>query len=148
MKLLKHLGYVLSLACTIAMIGSGAVMANTTRGEASWYGPGFHNKCVAYWYGKCEVFNQNLLTAAVPQNQRHLLNTCARVTNARNGESVYVRINDTGSFSKYGRVMDLSKAAFDELGNLDSGTMQVQIAYNQDPSNCPHWRGRGIQTRS
>src|SRR5690606_41463434 len=41
-----------------------------------------------------------------------------KVTHAKTGKSVVVRINDRGPFVR-GRVIDLSKAAFKAIGDLD-----------------------------
>ena len=46
------------------------------------------------------------------------------VTNKRNGKSVIVRINDRGPFIR-GRVIDVSKAAAQNIGMVSSGTAQV-----------------------
>jgi rare lipoprotein A len=46
------------------------------------------------------------------------------VTNQRNGKSVVVRINDRGPFIK-GRVIDLSKAAANQLGFIRSGHTKI-----------------------
>ncbi len=53
------------------------------------------------------------------------------VTNKRNGKSVIVRINDRGPFIR-GRVIDVSKAAAQNIGMVSSGTAQVcyQIVAN------------------
>jgi rare lipoprotein A len=50
--------------------------------------------------------------------------TKVKVTNARNGKSVVVRINDRGPFIR-GRVLDLSKAAASEIGMIRSGHAKV-----------------------
>lgn len=47
-----------------------------------------------------------------------------KVTNQRNGKSVVVRINDRGPFIK-GRVIDLSKAAANQLGFIRSGHTKI-----------------------
>lgn len=58
------------------------------------------------------------------------LGTLLTVTNKRNGEVVVVRVRDRGGFEKYGRIMDLCKAAYFRIaGPLDQimGTMRVKI---------------------
>ena len=50
--------------------------------------------------------------------------TKVKVTNARNGRSVVVRINDRGPFIR-GRVLDLSRAAAQNIGMVRSGTAKV-----------------------
>jgi rare lipoprotein A (peptidoglycan hydrolase) len=91
----------------------------TELGKASWYGRGFHGKPTA----SGEVFDQRLMTAA---HKTLPLGSRARVTNLKNGNSVEVTINDRGPFVP-GRVIDLSRAAADELGILESGLAQVRV---------------------
>lgn len=90
-----------------------------SRGMASWYGPGFHGRRTA----NGERFNQNALTAA----HRSLpFGTKVRVTNARTGRSVVVRITDRGPFTG-GRVIDLSAAAARIVGVMQSGVAPVSL---------------------
>ena len=65
---------------------------------------------------------KNELTAA---HKTLPFGTKVRVTNIKNGKSVVVEINDRGPFIK-SRVLDLSKAAFSEIGKTSSGVMQVE----------------------
>src|ERR1043165_5492130 len=78
------------------------------RGEASYYGAGFHGKKTATG----EKFNQNERTAAHPALP---LGTKATVTNLENGKSVDVKINDRGPYVKDCDI-DLSKSAAKDLG--------------------------------
>ncbi|SMD17034.1 rare lipoprotein A [Rhizobium sp. RU36D] len=50
--------------------------------------------------------------------------TKVKVTNRNNGKSVVVRINDRGPFIR-GRVLDLSKAAAQNIGMVRSGHAKV-----------------------
>ncbi len=86
---------------------------------ASWYGPDFHGKRTA----NGEVYNQNELTAA---HKTLPFNTVVRVTNLDNGKQVTVRINDRGPY-KRGRVIDLSRAAAQEVSMISAGTARVLI---------------------
>ncbi|GAL24417.1 rare lipoprotein A precursor [Vibrio variabilis] len=52
--------------------------------------------------------------------------TIVRVTNTNNGKSVDVKINDRGPFVK-GRVIDLSRKSFEQIGNINTGTLPVKI---------------------
>lgn len=89
------------------------------NGWASWYGPGFHGNTSA----SGEIFNQRELTAA----HRELpFGTYVRVTNLDNGMSVIVRINDRGPFVR-GRIIDLSAAAAESIGMINSGIAPVRI---------------------
>lgn len=86
-------------------------------GGASWYGPGFNGNRTA----NGERFNQNDMTAA---HKTIKFNSLVRVT--YQGRSVVVRINDAGPFIR-GRVIDLSKAAAQELGLIAAGHGQVKL---------------------
>ncbi len=65
--------------------------------------------------------NPSLLTAA---HKSLRFGTKLKVTNAKNGKSVVVRINDRGPFIR-GRVLDLSKAAAQNIGMVRSGHGKV-----------------------
>lgn len=83
-------------------------------GKASWYA--MHTKTASG-----ERMNPALLTAA----HRNLsFGTKIRVSNARTGKSVIVRVNDRGPFVK-GRILDLSKGAAKEIGLIGAGTGNV-----------------------
>jgi rare lipoprotein A (peptidoglycan hydrolase) len=85
----------------------GAVVIEQ-KGEASFYGKGFHGKATAS--GK--TFDQGKLTAAHPSLP---LGTAATVTNLETGQHTEVRITDRGPYAK-GRDIDLSKRAAQEIG--------------------------------
>ena len=71
-----------------------------------------------------ERFDPDELTAA----HRSLpFGSLVRVTNVANGDSVVVRINDRGPFSR-GRVIDISHAAARRIGMHRSGTARVKLA--------------------
>src|SRR5215213_962053 len=89
------------------------------RGEASWYGPGFHGRKTA----SGERFDQQKLTAA---HMELPLGTKAIVTNLENGRSVEVEINDRGPYVP-GRAIDLSKAAAREIGMIEAGVAPVLV---------------------
>ena len=65
----------------------------------------------------------NKLTAAHPTLP---IPSYARVTNLANGRTVVVRINDRGPFHG-NRVMDLSRAAAQQLGFVNAGTANVRV---------------------
>ena len=68
-----------------------------------------------------ESFNPNAMTAAYNQVP---FNTLVRVTNAANGKSVIVRVNDRGGPSA-GRCLLLSRGAFASIANLGTGVIGV-----------------------
>jgi len=70
-----------------------------------------------------ERFNQYSHTAA---HRTLPFGTKVKVTNVRSGKIVIVKINDRGPFVK-GRIIDLSRSAFKQIGNIDSGVINVKI---------------------
>ena len=100
------------------------------RGLASWYGPGFHGRRTA----NGERFDQTELTAAHPTLA---FGTRVCVRSAVNGKTVVVRINDRGPYTK-SRVIDLSKAAAEELGMMGLGVKRVELwALEKGETECP-----------
>lgn len=97
----------------------------TQTGYASWYGPHYNKRRAA----NGEVFDMDSMTAA------HLtipLNSIARVTNIKTGDSVLLRITDRGPFVS-DRVIDLSKAAAQKVGVYRPGTALVKIEVLESP---------------
>jgi rare lipoprotein A len=88
-------------------------------GVASWYGPGFHGKYTA----NGEVYDQSERTAAHRTLQ---MPSVLRVTNLENGQSTIVRVNDRGPFAR-SRILDVSRAAAEQLGMVGNGTARVRI---------------------
>jgi len=70
-----------------------------------------------------EAFDPQLLTAA---HRTLPFGSQVRVTNARNGKSVIVRINDRGPFSG-GRLIDLSNSAAEQIGIVSAGHGTVKL---------------------
>jgi rare lipoprotein A len=93
--------------------------AEIGRGNASWYGPGFHGKRTA----SGERFDMNELTAA---HRTLPFGTRVRVRNTQNGREVVVRINDRGPQIR-DRIIDLSKAAAAALDLLQAGEAPVVL---------------------
>lgn len=93
--------------------------ATIIDGIASWYGPGFNGRTTA----SGEVFNTNQMTAA---HKTLPFGTRVRVTNLTNGRSVVVRINDRGPYHG-SRVIDLSRAAAEQIDMIQNGTANVRI---------------------
>ncbi len=88
-------------------------------GTASYYGAKHHGKRTA----SGERFNQHGLTAA---HRQLPFGTRVKVTNLSNDETVVVRINDRGPYTR-GRLIDLSREAAEQLGMLRSGTARVRV---------------------
>ena len=89
------------------------------KGIASWYGKRYHGKKTSIG----EYYDMYSMTGA----HTTLPIPCyVRVTNAENGKSVIVRINDRGPFKK-DRVIDLSYAAAYKLRLSDKGSGPVEV---------------------
>lgn len=89
------------------------------RGAASWYGPGFHGRRTA----SGEIYDMHDLTAA---HRTLPFGTLVRVHSLVNGRDVDVRITDRGPFSG-NRIIDVSRAAAEELGMLGLGFKEVVL---------------------
>ena len=92
---------------------------HTETGVASWYGPGFHGKYTA----NGEVYDQSDHTAAHRTLQ---MPSVLRVTNLDTGQSTIVRVNDRGPYAR-SRILDVSRAAAEELGMVGRGTARIRI---------------------
>ena len=93
--------------------------AFSQHGKASYYARMHHGQRTA----SGERHDQNALVAA----HRSLpFGTRVQVTNLANGRKVTVRINDRGPFRR-GRIIDLSRAAAQQLGMIERGVVAVRI---------------------
>jgi rare lipoprotein A len=89
------------------------------EGVASWYGPGFHGRRTS----SGEIYDAGDTTAA---HRTLPFDTIVRVVDTETEQTVYVRINDRGPYVG-DRIIDLSRAAAEALGMLDSGTAHVRL---------------------
>lgn len=106
-------------ALPIATPTSEPRVRSVSRGQASWYGPGFFGNRTA----NGEVLRPGTLTAA---HRTLPFGTMVRVTNLWNGRTAVVRINDRGPFHGH-RVIDLAHGAAQELGLVASGVASVRL---------------------
>ena len=90
-------------------------------GIASWYGDAFQMKATA----NGEIFDMNQLSAA---HTTLPLPSIVEVTNLDNGRTLRVRVNDRGPFVD-NRIIDLSRAAAQELGYDRKGLARVRVKY-------------------
>jgi rare lipoprotein A len=88
-------------------------------GIASWYGYEFDGRPTA----SGEIFNSSQLTAAHPTLP---FGTYLLVTNRQNNRQVAVKVNDRGPFVP-SRIVDVSRAAAEQLDMLITGTAPVTI---------------------
>ena len=91
------------------------------RGIGSWYGEQFHNRRTA----NGEIFDMDLPSAA---HKTLPLPSIVEVTNLDNGRKMKVRVNDRGPFVG-DRIIDLSKAAAEQLGYGRAGVARVRVRY-------------------
>jgi rare lipoprotein A len=94
--------------------------AERMQGVASWYGEEFAGRTTA----NGEIFDPLQLTAA---HRTLPFGTVVDVTNPKTRQSVRVRVNDRGPYIG-GRVIDLSYAAAQQIGLIEPGIGEVQIA--------------------
>ncbi|HET7545022.1 MAG TPA: septal ring lytic transglycosylase RlpA family protein [Polyangiaceae bacterium] len=91
----------------------------TLEGEASYYS----DRLAGHKTASGERYQPSALTAA----HRSLpLGTILRVTRRDGKRTVVVRINDRGPFGSERRILDLSRAAFERLGKLRAGVLEVR----------------------
>jgi rare lipoprotein A len=96
------------------------------RGLASYYGNGFHGRKAA----NGEQFSQNEMTAA---HRQLPLGTKVMVENRETGEQVEVKITDRGPYAdKKRRIIDLSKAAADSIGLVETGVAPVRVVVTEE----------------
>jgi rare lipoprotein A len=93
------------------------------RGVASWYGEEFAGRTTA----NGEIFDPLLLTAA---HRTLPFGTIADITNPKTGQKVRVRVNDRGPYIG-NRIIDLSYAAAQQIGLIEPGIGEVEIAIVQ-----------------
>jgi rare lipoprotein A len=91
--------------------------APAETGRASWYD-------LASATASGEMMDKTRLTAAHPSLP---LGSHVRVANLDNGRTIVVRINDRGPFAK-DRIIDLSKAAAEQLDMIEAGVARVSVS--------------------
>lgn len=94
-------------------------------GIASWYGTHFQGRTTA----DGERFDMNRMTCAHPTLP---MGTWLRVTNLKNRQSTFVRVNDRGPLVE-GRIVDLSAAAARVLGLSGIGKVRLERVRESDP---------------
>ena len=109
----------LSTACSPPALRGGSGGRPPIEGEASWYGAQLEGLKTA----SGEPFDPSALTAA---HRTLPFGALVKVTNLENGRSVVVRVNDRGPFA-HQRLIDLSRAAAEQLGFLKQGHARVTV---------------------
>ncbi len=93
--------------------------AHLESGKASWYGYEAGTRTATG-----ERWDPRGLTAA---SNTLPLNTRVHVINRASGKRVDVRVNDRGGFTRLGRIIDLSQGAFQQIAELGTGVIGVDI---------------------
>lgn len=89
------------------------------RGDASYYASFFKGRKTS----NGERYDPKKMTAA---NRTLPFGTRLRVTRVDTGKSVVVRVNDRGPFGKRRRILDLSRAAAEQLDLIGPGHAEVE----------------------
>ncbi|HEY4156556.1 MAG TPA: septal ring lytic transglycosylase RlpA family protein [Polyangiaceae bacterium] len=103
---------------------SSARSLKTLSGDASYYS----DRLAGHATASGAPYRPEAYTAA---HRKLPLGTVLRVTRQDDGRVVYVRVNDRGPFTKR-RILDLSRAAAESLGMLQTGVVAVRaevVAY-------------------
>ena len=99
--------------------GANPAAGQTEQGVANFYGDQFQGKKTA----SGEVFDKNGLTAA---HKKLPFGTKVKVTNAANGKSVVVTVNDRMAASNPA-VIDVTRRAAEELDFVKTGKAKVKV---------------------
>ncbi len=89
----------------IEVTGTKIIVGKVQSGDATWYVNGDDLTCASLTF----AFGKYL-----------------RVTNRSTGKSVIVQVNDSGPYGK-GRVIDLNKKAFQKIGDIGAGVINVKV---------------------
>jgi rare lipoprotein A len=146
----KHRGfaYAVLLAGAVMAAGCGggrqikisnpvARLGASEEGMASWYGEPYHGRRAA----NGEVYNMHAMTAAHPSLP---FETWVSVRTLVNRKSTAVRITDRGPFVK-GRIVDLSRAAAEEIDLVRLGVAQVKLTVVEPPRSYERGRRFTVQ---
>ena len=106
------------LAYIIYRYETGYFSGEMEYGKATYYGNIFNGMGTA----SGEIFDETAMTAA---HKTLPFGTNVRVTNLANNQTVEVYINDRGPYGE-GRIIDLSKSAFEQIGSLGTGVLNVE----------------------
>lgn len=109
------------LKLIVMCFGILACFSITSSTDNVVYASYYHDKFNGRKTASGEVFNNSDFTVA---HKSLKFKTKVKITNLRTNKSVVVRVNDRGPYVKT-RTFDLSKAAYQSIGNIDRGVMPV-----------------------
>lgn len=102
------------------MILSVFMLSQQTNGVASYYADKYHGRKTT----SGEIYNKEGFTCAA--DKKYKFGTMLKVTNITNQKSVIVKVTDRGT-AIIGNRIDLSKAAFHAIANLNKGIQKILI---------------------
>jgi rare lipoprotein A len=106
---------------------ANAAALQVQRGKATYYSDALAGRSTA----SGEPYDPRAFTAA---HRKLPFGSVVRVTVEATGANVYVRINDRGPFAGHGRIIDVSRAAAEELGLIRPGVLDVRVeVLGQEP---------------
>ncbi|WP_312075698.1 septal ring lytic transglycosylase RlpA family protein [Chryseobacterium sp.] len=114
--------FILVIIMMISTFGAYSFTMNSADGKKTSYASYYHDKFNGRKTASGEIFDNDKFTAA---NRTLPFGTMVKVTNLNNGKEVTVKINDRGPYHS-SRALDMSKAAFDEIGDLASGKIPIE----------------------
>lgn len=106
----------------------GILAPQAWANTASWYGGSedLTDPWVHQTTASGAKFNEDAFTAA---SWQYPLGSIVKVLNVENGKSVVVLINDRGPGKRFysrGRIIDLTKASFAKIAELEKGVVNVK----------------------
>ena len=117
------------MAAILLMVFAGAADvssgSNIYKGMASWYSE--EDPGILKTTANMEEFDDSAFTCAMWDIP---FNAILKVTNLDNDKHVFVRVNDRGPAKRLvrqGRIIDLTKAAFSEIDELEKGLISVSV---------------------
>lgn len=113
-----RLGTIAVTLLTLCLTAGAASAAE--RGVATVYADRFDGRRTA----SGEVFRQSVPTAA---HRKLPFGSVVKVTNLANGRSVVVTVNDRGPHGNKKRVLDLSKAAAEQLALAGTAPVEFEV---------------------
>jgi len=128
MERLKSLSVIFAILAVLILGRPDLVSALTKTGKASWYSvASCRREGTSGIMANGRRLNDGDLTCA---SWDYSFGTVLRVTNCANQKSVRVVVTDRGPARRLyrrGRIIDLSKAAFDRIANLKEGIISVEV---------------------
>ena len=115
------------LASLLFASQSAVAQMYEAQGKASYYANKFHGRLTS----SGEVFSQDSLTCA---HRTLPFGTYLKVKNQNNGKEVVVRVTDRGPFIQ-GRIVDLSRAAAEQIGMIRAGVVRVDVVQVENPES-------------